>query len=88
MTRPYREACPNCGEDLDWHSVDVGIGIMCSPAWCDYCHYQEDNPYGLDDERGYPPASQRTDQQPNIPAFVGIGGLDGEVDQGSRDPAT
>lgn len=50
MSRKRPDPCPNCGEPLDWHSVDVGVGIITSPAWCDNedCGYSEDAPYTYD----------------------------------------
>lgn len=61
--RRLREPCPACGEDLEWDEVDVGVGVITSPAWCcnPDCGYSEDNPYFADDERGYPPRGLRTD---------------------------
>jgi hypothetical protein len=59
--------CPACGEDsLCWDEADVGVGVIRSPAWCGYqeCGYDESNPYGCDDDHGYPPPHQRTNEMP------------------------
>lgn len=38
------EKCPNCEEWLEWESVNVGVGIINGPAWCNNpdCGYNED----------------------------------------------
>jgi hypothetical protein len=43
----YRK-CPNCGEDLQYDEVDIGVGFMSSPACCPdpECGYGE-NTSGL-----------------------------------------
>jgi hypothetical protein len=66
--RRLREPCPNCGEDLEWDEVDVGVGMVTSPAWCTGCDYSEDNPYGGYDERMYPPQGLRTDDIESVAA--------------------
>jgi len=45
---------------------DVGVGVIRSPAWCGYqeCGYDESNPYSCDDDHGYPPPHQRTNEMP------------------------
>lgn len=42
--RPSKyQGCPNCGEDLEYDEVDIGVGFMSSPAWCTNrdCGYDE-----------------------------------------------
>jgi hypothetical protein len=36
--------CPNCDNELTYDEVDVGVGFISSPAWCDNpdCGYDED----------------------------------------------
>src|SRR4029077_12630146 len=62
--------CPNCQAELDWDEVDIGVGVQTGPAYCPSCGYQEDFPWALDDERGYPPDSQRTNEFIREPAPV------------------
>lgn len=58
--------CPSCGGELAFDEVDVGIGVITSPAWCPdpECGYDEKNPYSGYDERHYPPAYDRTNEMP------------------------
>jgi len=28
------EPCPDCGEPLEWDEVDIGVGVICGPAYC------------------------------------------------------
>lgn len=49
--------CPKCGEPTVWDEVDIGVGVQCGPARCDFCGWsQEDDvrnllrSFGVQDE--------------------------------------
>lgn len=54
----YRK-CPNCGEDLNYDEVDIGVGFVSSPAWCPDpdCGYSEDS-CGLVEPDGRAPTQE------------------------------
>lgn len=56
LRRPSK--CPNCSEQLIYDEVDVGVGFVSSPAWCDNpeCGYCEE--VGLCEPDGRAPVSE------------------------------
>lgn len=44
--------CPDCGEWMQAHHVDIGIGMQqVSPFCCENCGFVEPNPYEEPDEK-------------------------------------
>lgn len=37
------ETCPNCGGELTFDEVDIGVGTMRSPAYCNTCKWTQDS---------------------------------------------
>ena len=33
--------CPKCGAEAVCDEVDIGVGTMTSPAWCNNCGWQQ-----------------------------------------------
>lgn len=45
------EPCPKCGWQLSHHEIDVGVGIIEGPAFCEACGWFEpERDYGLIEE--------------------------------------
>jgi len=42
--RPDHEKCPICGAEVTRDSVDIGVGVQFSPAWCDNCGWHQPGP--------------------------------------------
>lgn len=37
------EICPKCGGPTSWTEVDIGVGTMHSPAWCNNCGWTQES---------------------------------------------
>ena len=44
MSRP--NPCPDCGDEVCYDEVDVGVGVIRGPIWC-YCGWTEE--FGTDE---------------------------------------
>lgn len=39
MKAPVTDPCPQCGEQLDYDEVDIGVGVMRGNPGCPSCHW-------------------------------------------------
>ena len=39
------ETCPNCGHQLEYDEVDIGVGTLRGNYWCPNCRWTPPDPF-------------------------------------------